>query len=147
MAGKIAWGAVLFAVGFFWSYGFLRQLLCQFTAALPIMRRLTRAGILDRENPRRFLTITIIVWAVLCLVIGFLIVWFTRNYLHLLLGFSLGAAVGFVLYVTHLGPNEEDNFRSFLQGYCRFIPDDTLRNAAYKGDTDTIRAALEEKQS
>ena len=72
--------------------------------------------------------------------LGFLVVHFAA--LYLTISFFVGAALGIVIYAKKLGPRTKSNFEAFCRTYCRFVPDDDLRQAMAQADLPKMRAAL-----
>ena len=131
MEMKIMYGALIFVAGWFYFYICLRQLIFDFTVGYPLISKFGKAG----EN-----TISVFIWLIICVGLGFLVVHFAA--LYLTISFFVGAALGIVIYAKKLGPRTKSNFEAFCRTYCRFVPDDDLRQAMAQADLPKMRAAL-----
>ena len=76
----------------------------------------------------------------ICVGLGFLVVHFAA--LYLIISFFAGVVVGLVVFAKKLGPRTKSNFEAFCRTYCRFVPDDDLRQAMAQADLPKMRAAL-----
>lgn len=84
-------------------------------------------------------TISVLIWLVICAGIGFVVAYFAA--LYLVIAFSAGASSSHRLR-QKLGPRTKTNFEAFCRTYCRFVPDDDLRQAMAQADLPKMRAAL-----
>ena len=139
---KIIYGALLFVAGWFYFYICLRQLIFDFTVAYPLISKFGKAGeqVFAPTGANRMNTISVVIWLVICAGLGFLVVHFAA--LYLIISFFAGVVVGLVVFAKKLGPRTKSNFEAFCRTYCRFVPDDDLRQAMAQADLPKMRAAL-----
>lgn len=143
MEMKIMYGALIFVAGWFYFYICLRQLIFDFTVAYPLISKFGKAmngDLFAAKGANRLNTISVIIWLVICVGLGFLVVHFAA--LYLIISFFVGAVLGIILYIKKLGPSTKSNFEAFCHTYCRFVPDDDLRQAMNQCDLPKMRAAL-----
>lgn len=143
MEMKIMYGALIFVAGWFYFYICLRQLIFDFTVAYPLISKFGKAmngELFAAKGANRLNTISVIIWLVICVGLGFLVVHFAA--LYLIISFFVGAVLGIILYIKKLGPSTKSNFEAFCHTYCRFVPDDDLRQAMNQCDLPKMRAAL-----
>lgn len=143
MEMKIMYGALIFVAGWFYFYICLRQLIFDFTVAYPLISRFGKAKngeLFAARGANRLNTISVIIWLVICVGLGFLVAYFAALYLTIC--FFVGAVLGIILYIKRLGPGTRSNFEAFCHTYCRFVPDDDLRQAMNQCDLPKMRSAL-----
>lgn len=141
MSGKIMWAAVLFLLGWLWSYVFLRQILFNYLVAYPLIRRLrAMREDLIAIGADRYTLISTIACAVLAGILLAVAIRFCP--LYLILSFAVGAVTAFVMLLSYVSPRERNMFDAFCATYCRFVPDDELRTAIYNKKAGPIRARL-----
>lgn len=142
MEMKIMYGALIFVAGWFYFYICLRQLIFDFTVGYPLISRFGKAGeeVFVPKGARRMNTISVIIWLLICVGIGWAVIHFAA--LYLIICFFGGAVVGVIVYAKKLGPRTKTNFEAFCRTYCRFVPDDDLRQAMAQADLPKMRAAL-----
>ena len=143
MEMKIMYGALIFVGGWFYFYICLRQLIFNFTVAYPLISRFGKAKdgeLFGARGAFRMNTISVVIWLVICAGLGFLVVHFAA--LYLIISFFAGVVVGLVVFAKKLGPRTKSNFEAFCRTYCRFVPDDDLRQAMAQADLPKMRAAL-----
>ena len=143
MEMKIMYGALIFVAGWFYFYICLRQLIFDFTVAYPLISKFGKAmngELFAAKGANRLNTISVIIWLVICVGLGFLVVHFAA--LYLIISFYVGAVLGIILYIKKLGSSTKSNFEAFCHTYCRFVPDDDLRQAMNQCDLPKMRAAL-----
>ena len=142
MEMKIMYGALIFVAGWFYFYICLRQLIFDFTVGYPLISKFGKAGenIFAPTGARRMNTISVFIWLIICVGLGFLVVHFAA--LYLTISFFVGAALGIVIYAKKLGPRTKSNFEACCRTYCRFVPDDDLRQAMAQAALPKMRAAL-----
>ncbi len=134
------YGALLFIVGWFYYYICLRQLLFDFTVGYPLIGKFGKAGVMAATGAHRLNTISVLIWFVICVLLGFVALRFLHGYL--LISFLIGVALGLVMFLNRLTARTRSNFDAFCRTYCRFVEDDDLRNAMYQADLPKMRAAL-----
>ena len=140
---KIIWAAAIFFGGWLFSYLFVRQLAFNFRIAYPMIRKLrTKDKDLIAPGADKYTNISVIVSAFVILLIFFVVTFFCRTRLHLLIGFSFGVVSAFLLFLPRLKITERATFDLFCSAYSRFIPDDELRTAMYERDPKGIRRRL-----
>lgn len=142
MEMKIMYGALMFVGGWFYFYICLRQLIFNFTVAYPLIAKFGKAGaqVFAPTGANRLNTISVIIWLAICVGLGFVVVHFAALYLTLC--FAGGVVIGLVVFAKKLGPKTKSNFEAFCHTYCRFVPDDDLRQAMAHADLPKMRAAL-----
>ena len=142
MEMKIMYGALIFVAGWFYFYICIRQLIFDFTVGYTLISKFGKAGenIFAPTGARRMNTSSVVIWLIICVGLGFLVVHFAA--LYLTISFFVGAALGMVIYAKKLGPRTKSNFEAFCRTYCRFVPDDDLRQAMAQADLPKMRAAL-----
>ena len=142
MEMKIMYGALMFVGGWFYFYICLRQLIFNFTVAYPLIAKFGKAGeqVFAPTGANRLNTISVIIWLAICVCLGFVVVHFAALYLTLC--FAGGVVIGLVVFAKKLGPKTKSNFEAFCHTYCRFVPDDDLRQAMAHADLPKMRAAL-----
>jgi hypothetical protein len=142
MEKQIMWAALIFLGGWLWFYFMLRQLIFNFTSAIPLLNRYRKASKeLITVNAGRFLVISIVVWTVICGAIAYVVVRFASTYLWA--SFLGGGLLGVLLTIPHLGPYVKANYRDFCMSYYRFVPDDELRTAMYDFKLGQMKVRLD----
>lgn len=140
---QIMLAAAVFFGGWLWSYIFLRQLLFNFFTAYPLIRKMHE---LDPDliavGAKRYTTTSVIVCAVVSIVLLAVVLAFCPRYL--IIAFAAGAVLCVLMIITKLSPSNPAMFDSFCTGYCRFVPDDELRNIMYQKETKKIDRRLRE---
>lgn len=141
MAMKIMWAAAIFFGGWLFSYLFGRQLVFNFRAAYPMIKKL-RAQDKDLIAPGadRYTNISVIVCLVSILVISFIVLRFCK--IHLIIGYFVGLLSAFFMYLPRLKLTDRGTFDLFCSAYSRFVPDDELRTAMYERKPKDIRKRL-----
>lgn len=139
---KIMYGALVFVLGWFYFYICLRQLIFDFTVGYPLISRFGKEGeeIFVAKGARRMNTISVVIWLVICAGLAFVVIYFGALYVKV--AFAVGVVVGFAVYAKQLGPTTRSNFDAFCRTYCRFVPDDDLRQAMSNADTAKMHASL-----
>ncbi len=140
---KIMYGALIFVGGWFYFYICLRQLIFDFTVAYPLISKFGKAKggeLFASKGANRLNTISAVIWLIICAGLAFVVIHFAA--LYLILSFFGGVVVGFIVFAKKLGPKTKSNFEAFCHTYCRFVPDDDLRQAMNQCDLPKIRAAL-----
>ena len=61
---------------------------------------------------------------------------------YLWVSFLVGAVSALAFLVSRISVDNRDMFDSFCDAYCRFIPDDELRNAMYNKKTGLVKSRL-----
>lgn len=142
MEMKIMYAALMAVAGWFFFYICLRQLIFDFTVGYPLIKKFGSAGeaVFVPVGARRLNTISVAIWAVICAGLLFAVIRFCS--LYLLISFFAGLAVCLVMFIKKLGPTDRTNFEAFCRTYCRFVPDDDLRQAMSVPDIPKMRAAL-----
>lgn len=143
MDKMVMWAALVFLGGWLWFYLFLRQLIFNFVTALPLLRRFLKAGDgLISSNAKNYLTISIVVWIVVCGGIAALVLHFAALYLKI--SFLVGGVLGALLYIKRYSPDTKSNFSDFCSTYYRFVPDDELRTDMYNNKISQMKTRLDE---
>ncbi len=141
MSGKIMWAAAVFFGGWLWCYLFVRQIMFNYLVAKPYIKKLRamREDLIaigaDRYTTVSTLTCVVVAGILLAVVVRFCP-------LYLLIAFGVGAVTAFVMLLFYVSPRERGMFDAFCSAYCRFVPDDELRQALYNKKTGPIRARL-----
>lgn len=143
MAMKIMWAAAIFFGGWLFFYLFGRQLVFNFTAAYPTLKKM-RAQNADLIAPgaNKYTHISVIVCAVTIAIIAFVVIRFCALYLKISCG--VGAVSALLMYLPHSRISDRTTFDLFCSAYSRFVPDDELRTAMYNRKPKEIRSRLKE---
>ncbi len=143
MAMKIMWAAAIFFGGWLFCYLFGRQLVFNFSAAYPMIRKM-RAKDKDLIAPGadKYTNISVLVCLVTIAIVAFLVIRFCKPYLSI--SFCVGAVSALLMYLPHSQISERSTFDLFCNAYSRFIPDDELRTAFFNRDPKEIRKRVRE---
>ena len=140
---RFIWIGVMFFAGWIWFYLFGRQLIFNFTAAYPTIKKMRS---LDKEliapGADKYTNVSVIVCIVVIAAVAALIVRFCK--LDLLISFFAGAFVALLLYIPSSTITTRNTFDLFCSAYSRFVPDDALRTAMYGRDVKDIKKRLKE---
>jgi hypothetical protein len=143
METKILLAAGIFFLGWLWFYFIMRQFLFNLMTAYPLIRKMQS---IDKDliaiGAKRYTTTSVLVCLAFSAVIIFVILYFCP--LYLIISFSVGALLCLVLIISKLSPSNKAMFESFCSGYCRFVPDDELRNIMYSKEIKKINKRLRE---
>lgn len=143
METKILLAAGIFFLGWLWFYFIMRQFLFNLMTAYPLIRKMQS---IDKDliaiGAKRYTTTSVLVCIAFSAVIIFVILYFCP--LYLIISFSVGALLCLVLIISKLSPSNKAMFESFCSGYCRFVPDDELRNIMYSKEIKKINKRLRE---
>lgn len=143
METKILLVAGIFFLGWLWFYFIMRQFLFNLMTAYPLIRKMQS---IDKDliaiGAKRYTTTSVLVCLAFSAVIIFVILYFCP--LYLIISFSVGALLCLVLIISKLSPSNKAMFESFCSGYCRFVPDDELRNIMYSKEIKKINKRLRE---
>jgi hypothetical protein len=140
---KIMWAAAIFFGGWLFSYLFGRQLVFNFKAAYPMIRRMrAQDPELIAPGADKYTNISVIVCVIAILIVSFIVVRFCK--LYLIISFFVGVLSAFVMYLPRLGIGERSTFDLFCSAYSRFVPDDELRTAMYERKPKDIRGRLKD---
>ncbi len=142
MEMKIMYSALVFIVGWFYFYICLRQLIFDFTVGYPLINRFGNEGpeVFAPKGAHRLNTISVMIWLVICIGLGFVAFYFFAIYLKI--SFGIGALTGVLAYLNKLSPATRSNFDAFCHTYCRFVPDDDLRQAMSNADIAKMHSNL-----
>lgn len=143
MAMKIMWAAAIFFGGWLFCYLFGRQLVFNFTAAYPTIKKM-RAQDKDLIAPGadKYTNISVLVCIVTIAIIAFVVIRFCKPYLAISCG--VGALSALIMYLPHSKITERATFDLFCSAYSRFIPDDELRTAMFNRKPKDIRKRVRE---
>lgn len=143
METKILLAAGIFFLGWLWFYFIMRQFLFNLMTAYPLIRKMQS---IDKDliaiGAKRYTTTSVLVCLAFSAVIIFVILYFCP--LYLIISFSVGSLLCLVLIISKLSPSNKAMFESFCSGYCRFVPDDELRNIMYSKEIKKINKRLRE---
>ena len=143
MGMKIIWAAVIFFVGWLFSYLFIRQLVFNFRVAYPMVKKL-RAQ--DKElvapGADKYTNLSVVVCVVVTLIVFAVVLYLCRNRLYLSLCFFIGVVSALLLFWSHLKITDKGSFELFCSAYSRFVPDDELRTAMFERKPRDIRSRL-----
>ena len=147
MEMKIMYSALVFVVGWFYFYICIRQLIFDFSVGYPMINKLGNEGpeVFAAKGAHRLNTISVIIWLVICAGLGFVAFYFFAIYLKI--AFGLGAVIGLFFFINKLSPATRSNFDAFCRTYCRFVPDDDLRQAMSNADVAKMHSALRKLDS
>ena len=142
---KYIWCGVFFLLGWLWAYLFIRQFIFNFTAAIPLLKGMTKEkpDIIDMKFANRYTWSSIIACGFLILLVGFVCVYFPKspwNYG----AFLFAGALCTLMLIKKMTPNHRNIFDSFCGAYYRFVPDDELRTAMYNLKPSAMKLRLKD---
>ena len=141
METKIMLAAAIFFGGWLWSYLFIRQLLFNFRVAYPLIRSMNSLREdLIAVGAKRYTGISVAICLVFSLAVLAVVIRFCPVYL--IVSFLVGAVSAIAFLVGRTTVDNRDMFDSFCNAYCRFVPDDELRNAMYNKKTGLVKSRL-----
>lgn len=142
---KIFLCGALFLGGWLWSYLFIRQIMFNSLVASPLIKKMQslREDLIAIGAQRYTVTSTVVCSFVAALLL--FIVWYLcrKEWLFLAV-FAAGAVIAFIMLIKMVTPRNRAMYETFCNAYCRFVPDDELRNAIFNKKTGPIRARLKE---
>ena len=143
MAMKIMWAAAIFFGGWLFFYLFGRQLVFNFTAAYPMIRKMREQ---DKEliapGADKYTNISVLVCVIAIAVVAAIVIRFCPLYLSI--SCSVGAVSALLMYLPHAKISDRSTFDLFCSAYSRFIPDDGLRTAMFNRKPKEIRKRMRE---
>ena len=141
MAMKIMWAAAIFFGGWLFCYLFGRQLVFNFSAAYPMIRKM-RAKDKDLIAPGadKYTNISVLVCLVTIAIVAFLVIRFCKPYLSI--SFCVGALSALLMYLPHSQISERSTFDLFCNAYYQFVPDDELRTILYNKEYKKVKSRL-----
>lgn len=141
MEMKIMLSGALVLAGFLWCYLFVRQLMFNLAIAHPMIKKMNKlqAGLIA-AGATNYTVISDIVCSAIGAVVLFLIIRFCP--LYITLSFAGGAIAAFLFLLFRIKPSNKTMFDLFSKTYCRFVPDDDLRNILANTDYQKIKAQL-----
>lgn len=143
MAMKIMWAAAIFFGGWLFFYLFGRQLVFNFTAAYPTIKKMREQDKdLIAPGADKYTNISVLVCIVTLLIVGFIVIRFCPLYLSISCG--VGALSALIMYLPHAKVSDRATFDLFCSAYSRFVPDDELRTAMYNRKPKDIRSRVRE---
>ena len=135
--------AAIFFGGWLLSYVFVRQLLFNFITAFPLIRKMQQ---IDKDliavGAKRYTVTSVFVCLLVCAAIVFVVLRFCPVYL--IIAFFIGVLLCILMIIGKISPRNLPMFENFCTGYCRFVPDDTLRTIMYNKDVKKIDRRLRE---
>lgn len=145
MEMKPIWAGVLFFAGWIWFYLFGRQLIFNFTAAYPTIKKMRS---LDKDliapGADKYTIVSVVVCVLIIAVVAAIVIVFCP--LYLIISFFGGALVALCLYLPSCTTRTRGTFDLFCSAYSRFVPDDQLRTAMYERDVKDIKKRLKEME-
>ena len=143
MAMKIMWAAAIFFGGWLFFYLFGRQLVFNFTAAYPMIRKMREQ---DKEliapGADKYTNISVLVCVIALAVVAAIVIRFCPPYLSI--SCAVGAVSALLMYLPHAKISDRSTFDLFCSAYSRFIPDDALRTAMFNRKPKEIRKRIRE---
>ena len=137
------WAGAIFFGGWLLFYLFGRQIVFNFTAAYPTIKKL-RAQ--DKEllapGADKYTLISVIVCTVVLLAVSAVVIRFCKTYQIICYFVGLGAALA--MYLPNCRIKTRSTFEIFCSAYSRFVPDDELRTAMFNRDPKAMKRRLHE---
>ena len=145
METKIMLVGALVLAGFLWCYLFVRQLMFNLFIAHPMIHRMNalQPGLIA-SGATNYTVVSDVVCGVIGGVILFLIIRFCP--LYITLSFAVGAVAAFLFLLFRVKPSNKAMFDVFCKTYCRFVPDDDLRNILANLEYPRVKAQLKKMQ-
>ncbi len=143
MAMKIMWAAAIFFGGWLFFYLFGRQLVFNFSAAYPTIKKMREQ---DKEliapGADKYTNISVLVCVVTIVVVAAIVIRFCP--LYLMISCAVGAVSALLMYLPHAKVSDRGTFDLFCSAYSRFVPDDELRTAMFNRKPKEIRKRVRE---
>ena len=143
MAMKIMWAAAIFFGGWLFFYLFGRQLVFNFSAAYPTIKKMREQ---DKEliapGADKYTNISVLVCVVTIVVVAAIVIRFCP--LYLMISCAVGAISALLMYLPHAKVSDRGTFDLFCSAYSRFVPDDELRTAMFNRKPKEIRKRVRE---
>ena len=143
MAMKIMWAAAIFFGGWLFFYHFGRQLVFNFSAAYPTIKKMREQ---DKEliapGADKYTNISVLVCVVTIVVVAAIVIRFCP--LYLMISCAVGAVSALLMYLPHAKVSDRGTFDLFCSAYSRFVPDDELRTAMFNRKPKEIRKRVRE---
>ena len=143
MAMKIMWAAAIFFGGWLFFYLFGRQLVFNFSAAYPTIKKMREQ---DKEliapGADKYTNISVLVCVVTIVVVAAIVIRFCP--LYLMISCAVGAVSALLMYLPHAKVSDHGTFDLFCSAYSRFVPDDELRTAMFNRKPKEIRKRVRE---
>jgi len=143
MAMKIMWAAAIFFGGWLFFYLFGRQLVFNFSAAYPTIKKMREQ---DKEliapGADKYTNISVLVCVVTIVVVAAIVIRFCP--LYLMISCAVGAVSALLMYLPHAKLSDRGTFDLFCSAYSRFVPDDELRTAMFNRKPKEIRKRVRE---
>ena len=143
MAMKIMWAAAIFFGGWLFFYLFGRQLVFNFSAAYPTIKKMCEQ---DKEliapGADKYTNISVLVCVVTIVVVAAIVIRFCP--LYLMISCAVGAVSALLMYLPHAKVSDRGTFDLFCSAYSRFVPDDELRTAMFNRKPKEIRKRVRE---
>ncbi len=135
--------AMIFFGGWFFFYLFGRQLVFNFTAAYPMIKKMREQDKdLIAPGADKYTNISVIVCILVIAILTAIVIAFCPLYLKI--SCAIGAISALFLYLPHSKVTERSTFDLFCSAYSRFIPDDELRTAMYNRKPKEMRKRVRE---
>jgi len=143
MAMKIMWAAAIFFGGWLFFYLFGRQLVFNFTAAYPMIKKMREQDKdLIAPGADKYTHISVLVCVISIAVVAFIVIRFCP--LYLIISCAVGAVSALLMYLPHSRLSDRGTFDLFCSAYSRFVPDDALRTAMFNRKPKDIRKRVRE---
>ena len=143
MAMKIMWAAAIFFGGWLFFYLFGRQLVFNFSAAYPMIKKMREQDKdLIAPGADKYTNISVLVCVVTFAIVVAIVIRFCPLYLKI--SFAVGALSALLMYLPHSKVSDRSTFDLFCSAYSRFVPDDELRTAMYNRKPKQIRNRVRE---
>ena len=143
MAMKIMWAAAIFFGGWLFFYLFGRQLVFNFSAAYPTIKKMREQ---DKEliapGADKYTNISVLVCVVTIVVVAAIVIRFCP--LYLMISCAVGAVSALLMYLPHAKLSDRGTFDLFCSAYSRFVPDVELRTAMFNRKPKEIRKRVRE---
>lgn len=143
MAMKIMWAAAIFFGGWLFFYLFGRQLVFNFSAAYPTIKKMREQDKdLIAPGADKYTNISVLVCVVTIVVVAAIVIRFCP--LYLMISCAVGAVSALLMYLPHAKVSDRGTFDLFCSAYSRFVPDDELRTAMFNRKPKEIRKRVRE---
>ena len=141
MEMKPIWAGAIFFGGWLIFYLFGRQIVFNFTAAYPTMKKM-RAQDKDLLAPGadKYTLVSVIVCFVVFLLVSGIVVRFCKTYQ--IICYFIGVLAALAMYLPNCRIKTRSTFEIFCSAYSRFVPDDELRTAMFNRDPNAMRRRL-----
>ena len=138
---KIIWSAAAAVIGWMIYYLFARQLVFDFAAGYPLIKKMKAADQeLIADTAVKYTTTSVVLMIFIMAIAFFVVIRFCS--LYLIISFFAGFVVCGLMLINKVSPSNRPIFDSFCGAYYRFVPDDELRTAMYNLKPSQMKVRL-----